>query len=490
MAERSRFLLPGIVIILVWAVIVGLRLSAPSDLADNDQPRPVAYASDIVVNGSWILQRDVEGKVSTKPPLHAWLIAGLSVPVGEVTRVTASIPSALSMLGVALGAAWIVMGTGRRDLALVAGLAVLLSPMGVKMTALVRTDALLTAMVFAAFAIGVAGGQRTQAADRSRWRIAYWFFVAMGVMTKGPVALLFSLPAMLVRAPLEGDQTARRRVLKTNALSMLMVPGFIGAWFVGATIAGGREVFDVMVGYEIYAQTVYSNADPERSFLESLGVRFEPLAYVFTWFVPWSVLATLRWITLLRGKASEPRLAGYEWAFMLQLFIMLPIFIIASHKRSDHLAPLIPGIAILGTLALGRVLERIGSLWRLASITGVTAAAVVWVGIEHFGRVDDQPVRLTRALDDAGHAMEARGITGEQVLFVRTGILPQLPIRAKEPEFGMDQIGEAIKGRRYVLTHDADAALAALRRAGVDGVVIESFGEEDVGVHLIEAAHE
>lgn len=484
--ERAqRFLLPGCLIAITWAAVFGLRLAAPSDLADNDQPRPLAYASDIIVNGAWILQRDAEGKVTTKPPLHAWMIALTSLPQGEVTRLSAIMPSAVSMLGVALGVGWILMSTGRRDIALVGGLAVLLSPMGVKMTALVRTDALLTAMVFAAFAIGVAGGRHADVGTRCRWRVAFWLMLSVAVFTKGPIALLLCLPALLVRVPLEGS--GRRRLLVTNTLSSLMVPGLIGAWFIGATIVGGREVYDVMVGYEIYAQTVYSNADPDRSFWESMGVRFEPILYLMTWFLPWSVLALLRGANMFRGRAREPRLAGYEWAFIWQLVIMLPIFIIASHKRSDHLAPLIPGISVLGALAFGRVRGWIGGTWYAVAIAALAVGGVAWVAYEHFGRADEPTVRLTRALDQAGHAMASRGIAADETVFVRTGILAQLPLRAKEPEFGSAEIGDAIVGRRYVLTHDEAAALAALSQAGFEGTTVESFGQEDVRVHLIEA---
>src|SRR5437667_11035041 len=58
-------------------VMLSSRVTAPSALQRFDQPRTVSYTADIVVNGRWLLPRDMFGHVATKPPLVNWM----AVPV-------------------------------------------------------------------------------------------------------------------------------------------------------------------------------------------------------------------------------------------------------------------------------------------------------------------------------------------------------------------------------------------------------------------------
>ena len=58
--------------------LLAMRVDDPSNLMDNDQQRPAAYAMDVAVNGQWIVQHDDSGDVASKPPLYPWL-AGLSI---------------------------------------------------------------------------------------------------------------------------------------------------------------------------------------------------------------------------------------------------------------------------------------------------------------------------------------------------------------------------------------------------------------------------
>src|SRR5947208_7842139 len=56
-------------------VMLSSRIIAPSALQRFDQPRTVSYTADIVVNGRWLLPRDMLGHVATKPPLVNWMAA-------------------------------------------------------------------------------------------------------------------------------------------------------------------------------------------------------------------------------------------------------------------------------------------------------------------------------------------------------------------------------------------------------------------------------
>ena len=138
----SRFFWP-VLVGFAWAMLLAIRLIAPTDLEYYSQGRNVGYALDIVHNHHWLVQYDIRGHIMSKPPLHTWLIALFALPFG-VNRVTLVLPSALAVLALA----FLVMAMARRPFgSLAAGLAgfsIILAPMMSKHIALVRSDALFT----------------------------------------------------------------------------------------------------------------------------------------------------------------------------------------------------------------------------------------------------------------------------------------------------------------------------------------------------------
>ena len=53
--------------------VLTARVLGPSDLWDQRQPRTVAYTTDIVINGHWLLPVAGGVEPATKPPLYNWL---------------------------------------------------------------------------------------------------------------------------------------------------------------------------------------------------------------------------------------------------------------------------------------------------------------------------------------------------------------------------------------------------------------------------------
>ena len=74
--------------------------------ATNDEARFPMLARDILAEGHWLLPRLDGVPHLNKPPLHAWLIALASWPMGAVTQWTASVPSVFAALVVVLATYW------------------------------------------------------------------------------------------------------------------------------------------------------------------------------------------------------------------------------------------------------------------------------------------------------------------------------------------------------------------------------------------------
>jgi len=65
-------------------VALALRPTAPPNLLDQDQERPGTYVLDVVKNGNWLCQRDLNGEITSKPPLYACLAALVAFARGGV----------------------------------------------------------------------------------------------------------------------------------------------------------------------------------------------------------------------------------------------------------------------------------------------------------------------------------------------------------------------------------------------------------------------
>ena len=94
-------------ITILSALLFVLRLSAPPNLLDQDQERPGTYVLDVVKNGNWLCQRDLNGQITYKPPLYTWLAALAALVRGRVDEFALYLPGALS--------AWALRGSLSRS---------------------------------------------------------------------------------------------------------------------------------------------------------------------------------------------------------------------------------------------------------------------------------------------------------------------------------------------------------------------------------------
>ena len=99
--EQSRF--PRWVhlaaITILAALLFALRLAAPPNLLDQDRERPGTYVLDVVKNGNWLCQRDLNGEITSKLPLYTWLTALVAFARGGVDEFALYLPGALSAWG-------------------------------------------------------------------------------------------------------------------------------------------------------------------------------------------------------------------------------------------------------------------------------------------------------------------------------------------------------------------------------------------------------
>ena len=219
-----------------------------------------------------------------------------------------------------------------------------------------------------------------QAAQRpgpGPWALA-GLALGLGILTKGPVALLHVLPLALLAPwwlPTLVKSGAAQRVHWGHwyggvAIALLLAATVALSWALPSALAGGKEF-----GREIFwSQTV----DRIATTVHHLRPFWFYAATLPLLLLPWLFFPAV-WrglVTALRVTSSRPP----GWAFALAW--VLPVFLAFSAfrgKQIQYLLPAVPGMAFLlatGLVALGRPLRR-WEAWTPALLFGLLAAAVL-----------------------------------------------------------------------------------------------------------------
>lgn len=457
--ELGRGAAIGLLVVLA-AFFFLLRLWSPSELMDNDQERPAAYAMDIVLNGNWIVQRDQTGDIQSKPPLSSWIIASTAKALGGLNDFTLYLPSALATLGMAL----LVLLAGERLLgrptALIAALLFLFSPSAFKMILLARTDPFFA--FFVALAMFVAWGALR---GRVSW-LWFWAVALAATLTKGPLGVALGAMGCLA-VLLEWRRADRATPLRVAPL--LQVLGFvlflaIGlGWFWLAIEARGPAVVDKMIGRELVGHAVgeVSGRFPGQTF-------FVPPLYFLIRTAPWGILTYIALWRVLRFPAADPRerLVG---RYLACAFLGgLAIFCLAPSQRPDHLLPLVPVAALLAAMELRRWWLPRPTPHLVAAVGGlaIIVAAVYTVHNRLIKRHEDKIVRMAETSAMAQHLGEV-GARDLPLLFVDAPYALQFRLGTMRQNIAMEWAREALASdyaawvavRRFTQLHDENGEL-------------------------------
>jgi len=357
------------------------------DLWSPDEPRYGAIAEELrsFVHGfRGLVLLHSNGEVYTqKPPLYFWLAALAGAPGGRVTELAARVPSALAGLGTLLAVGWLGRSMFRAPTALLAP-AVLLGVQGwLQHARSARLDALLTLFVTLAFA---AAWRIDRGGDARRGRLLLHAAIGLGILTKGPVALVLPLLGVLAYLAWERRLATFGRFVSREALLLSLAPGV--AWWAGAAALAPPGYADASLGENLFGRffSGTAHATPAAYYLEALPRAFLP------WTLLWPAIGW-RYLTLRRAAARTAELRA--WRFVLAaLAAALVFFSLSAGKRSVYLLPLHPLLALACGAVLAEWLARGASAPRwsgraLAAVgVAVGAAALASLGRDRVGEVE------------------------------------------------------------------------------------------------------
>ncbi len=339
-------------LLLVGLLLFFWRLGVPG-LMDPDEGRYAEIAREMLLLKDWLIPHLNLLPYLEKPPLVYWLTA-LSFQVLGLSEFAARLPSALC----ALGGVILAYGLGRVFWGAAAGLlsALVLATCGgyVVMGRLLTLDMALSLFLDLGVGLGYLALSRER---RGLWPWAY-LALALGILTKGPVALVLAAIIWTGAAWSQG-RPLFRSWLRPWSLALLVAVSL--PWFL-AVMGRYPDFFRFFILEQHLGRYLTAAIHHHQPFWYYL-----PILLVFL--LPWSFL--LPWV-LGREKpwADRDRLFLLIWAAVIFLFYTL-----SRGKLSPYILPALLPLALLVGHSLW---DLAAGGWRLSASRGLRLTLGIW----------------------------------------------------------------------------------------------------------------
>lgn len=442
-----------IVVVGLCILIFTIRITGPTDLEGWAQHRNVGYVMDMMWQGNWIVQHDIQGRIMSKPPLHTWLIAPFAAMFG-VDRLAMTMPSFLAVFGLSL----LVFFEGRRRFGVMAGglaaLSLVLAPMASKHIALVRSDPVF------ALAITVGAFAAFRAWETGRGWTLFWLAGAVATLTKGPLGLILAAAGLLAYFWERRTDPAVPRPSGSQLPGVALFLALTLSWFLLALRDQGFDLIDKMFFDELVGQAVGSRKD---GFPGANLPR--PTLFLLLRFLPFSIFFFYGLWRVFSEPATDPSERRFERFLAVWVLTGLAIFSLAAHHRPDLLLPLWPACALLAGRELMRFSRRAGTT---RFIVGLTAVCVLLVA----GSYANYHVTFGRRAENTDHAAQVRlaadaivaqGLDPRQLQHSGTSVTLQMYLGTYHPWLSAQDLRELIDANRASI-------LLAVESDGMDAI--------------------
>lgn len=359
-------------LLLVAGAFALLRLWAiwAIPFTDTTEARYAEIARKMVETGNWLTpQFDYGVPFWGKPPLHTWLAAG-GMQVFGINEAAARLP----ILMTALAVLWLVFIWVRHlvgvNTALVATVVLGTMAMFFGAGAFVMTD---MPMVLGTTLVMVGFWQATTGAEGGRgWGYAVFAGLAIGMLAKGPVAVVLSMIPLVMWLALTRNWQVLGRLPWARGMGLLMV--LVVPWYVAAEIATPGFLRYFLIGEHIerfltpgWQGDLYGSGHQEA----------KGMIWVF-WLaaaLPWAIAPLLLLARPVRtlGAFRHDR-SGWLLYLLLWAISPLVLFTPASNILAAYVLPGLPAAAVLLVVMCAHVF---GSAPRRPAKAGFATAAIL-----------------------------------------------------------------------------------------------------------------
>jgi len=325
----------------VWIVIAVLGLAygiGGYGLIEPDEGRNAEVAREMAATNNYILPH-LNGLPYLDKPVVFFAVAASMIEVFGPSELAVRFASLLFGLATGFMVGWFARRLFGGDAALVAVVVSLTSPLAI---ALSRTVIMDTALSFFVVSTLIAFHQAIEGRRAARsdavaarvwfgWTLVAWAAMALGVLTKGPVALAVPL---IVAAPYAVWRGASRAVW--HPVGPLVLVGLVSPWVwaVSREIPGFLRYVVVTETWQRMTTDELRRTQPFWFFVPVL------LAGAF----PWSIVALSGLRT--RGGGDPDRRAAWVY-LVLWLVVPLVFFSLSRGKQEQYMLPLVPALALM-----------------------------------------------------------------------------------------------------------------------------------------------
>jgi 4-amino-4-deoxy-L-arabinose transferase-like glycosyltransferase len=426
----------------------------------QDEARQLLLARDVLDRGHWLVA-EVRGRLYlNKPQLYFWTIAAASAPFGAVSEWSASIPSLVASVVTVAAVMAAARAAWTSTVAALAGLILITTPLHFELGHFMLPDAMLTAWLTLALAAYLGAAHR-------RWPLGrvmlFYVAVAGGLLTKGPVALLAVLAALLATACTDG-RAGLSALRLGRGLGMLLIAAV--PWLV-PYYARGRAAFAQGTTYDQYVRWVL--VDTEAGASGGVVDRLSHLVSALANFFPWT-LALLASAVLWRLTSDRAQRRLVVWTLTLWITIAL-----SGTFRTRYLLPLYPCFSLLvahvvTTADGGR--RRIARAVLAVTTLAMVAALIALVALGHLMRGEDRVFVPDATWERAVVAIAAvLGGGAALLLLARRALVPATAALAVTMAGVMAVEGVAFPVR-YARMYDLRPIAAAVAREAAGGAAI------------------
>lgn len=347
---------PLIFVLLCGTVLFGINVSG-YDLWSPDEPRFAQVAREILQSGDWLVMHVNGEPYYEKPPLMFWTIALFSLPFGDVSELTARMPSILGALATLLLTFLLAERMYGKRVAFTSSVILMTMALFWWQARTAQIDMYLTAWT----TLTVFAFWRHSETRETKWLVVMYAAMAAAVLAKGPPGIVFPL---LLALAFYWRKREQRRSLHL-VIGVVAVAIIVGLWLIPAYFMAGAEetrprmtedTSAGMIAQNLYRQTIgrfvlgVSKKQPPWYYFLNLPINVFP----WTLFLPWVVYAA--WKRRREGPAMRLLLC---WILPAIVF-----FSISSGKRAIYLLPIFPAIAILFGTTIIELMDSDRTKWR------------------------------------------------------------------------------------------------------------------------------
>ena len=345
---NKRFLTLTLVFILGSALLL-LGLGS-TGLVDETPPLFASAGRGMSLSGDWLTPK-VNGILRLdKPPFYYWLMAIFySIPANEIWdelgSLSARLPSALSALFLMLMIADTIFystenSKDQLQFSLIASLSFLLSPLIIIWSRTAVSDSLLCATLGAS----LLSFWRKISCEDDRICITPWIFLALAILTKGPVAFVIIFTTLFLFFLTHKNWL--KFASKINPVKGLLLTFFISSpWYLIQLFQKGDVFWNSFFGYhnfQRYTSVVNNHSESWWFYVFIMIVASLP----FSIFLMHGIIDTFKLLIIKFQNRSESanNIYIFSLCWLLTVFIF---FSISATKLPSYWIPAIPAASIL-----------------------------------------------------------------------------------------------------------------------------------------------